>query len=227
MKKYLFLLILIFTNGISSSYSKRFDPVHYSYSQNEYGKVKPVTLGKEVDSFSKNGEIVVQFENVLEGKGRIISYRINHDEKKYKITEADPSSKEKRISFLLYRVGLNLFDENKKIPERNLISVGINKEDIRDEIVLIFMSELSSRIQYVIIERKKTDPEIFEKNFMPRTVQLYSDDLKWVVRDTPTYYFKNTLYYLGFIITVPLDIITSPIQLIGGAYILFSGGFVK
>ncbi len=227
MKIQSILTLVIFTNCISSAYSKKFDPVQYSYSLNEYEKIQPLTVGSEIEKKGKDGEMFFQFGSILFGKGRMLFFQIHHEEKKFRVFDSFNSQNSKSTSILFYKAGNNFFDENRKIQKNDLINSGIRKEDLNDEMMLISLSEFMDKIRYVRITRKKDDPEIFEKSFMPRTAKLYSDEINWYVRSQPIYFSKNVAYYLGFVVTVPLDIITLPVQLIGGAYILFSGGFVK
>lgn len=229
MKLKLCILILAsLMNCISSVYSKKYNPEEYSYSTKEFRELQDVSVGRVVT----NPEVksVFQFDSILIGEKRFLNLEMDPDKKIIHLSDDFKYQEGKPGAVILNRIGGVFFNEDKKVNESELLKIGLKVENFPEEIVLIRVVDklgLYQNAQYVRIKRSEDNKEVFIKEHLPKTAYISTDKITWQVRDKFTYTAKKAFYYLGFVVTVPLDIVTLPFQAVGAIYILFSGGFVK
>ena len=200
-QKILILLILTFTNCISMAYSKKYSPEEDSYVSKEFSPLKPITIGRgAVDSENKS----YQFDSILIGKNRYLNFQMDSDK--------------------------NLFKDDIQIKESDLIQIGLKPEEIQNEMQLIHVLDnmgYYQNAQILRIKRSEDNKSYFKIQNATESIRIWPEKISWQVRNKTIYLRNSAFYYLGFIFTIPLDIITSPFQAIGVVYILMSGGFVK
>ncbi|TGL56241.1 hypothetical protein EHQ58_16525 [Leptospira ognonensis] len=225
MRKYTFLLILFpLLNCITMAYSKKFNFDADASPRKEFNSQPDIALGYRVEGDSRS----YLFENLLIGNERRLIFNVNEDVILLSESKVLPNRLKQVV---LYKsIGGELFNDKKMVSEAELIRTGIKPEEIQDHYILIrVLEKLGSfqSAQYVSIQRNDENKKMFTKEFPPREAYIYVNQIEWKQRDKLKYIGNNIFYYSGLLITMPLDVLTSPIQLIGGVYILFSGGFVK
>ncbi len=226
-QKILILLILTFTNCISMAYSKKYSPEEDSYVSKEFSPLKPITIGRgAVDSENKS----YQFDSILIGKNRYLNFQMDSDKKIINLSDSFTFQEGKPEVILLKTIGKDLFKDDIQIKESDLIQIGLKPEEIQNEMQLIHVLDnmgYYQNAQILRIKRSEDNKSYFKIQNATESIRIWPEKISWQVRNKTIYLRNSAFYYLGFIFTIPLDIITSPFQAIGVVYILMSGGFVK
>lgn len=206
------------------AYAKKYNFEADAYPKKEFKPQPELTWGTSVGG----NEQKYLFDGLLVGEDRQLIFNVKKDV--ILLSESKVTSNPLKRVVLYKTIGEELFKEGKVISEPDLVKSGIKQEEIQDHFVLIRVLEnLGSfqSAQYVSIRRSDENKQIFIHEFPKQDAYIYVDQINWKQRDRLKYIGNQILYHSGLLITVPLDIVTSPIQFIGGVYILFSGGFVK
>ncbi len=225
MIKYIIIILCVnVINCFTVSYEKRFDPSGQKDVIHEFVKDRVSAKGS-IFLGETEKEMDAQFPSVLAGKGRMLNIQIKTEQKK---TEASDSYiiKEGYESavFAKDRDFRLVIGNDSKIV--NVSDLGVKNEELKDTVhYFAVFSGFSTifDIYYVELKRSEEDPNIFIKKFYPKKMRFHGDRISWVQRSRVIYFASGTLFYAGYLITVPLDILTGIFQVI----FYFQSGGVK
>lgn len=224
MKKY---FIIIFLAGLHScftvSYEKRFDPSGQKDVIHEFVKEKISAKGS-ISLGESERQMDAQFPSVLVGRNRMLNILINLEQKKaegydsYLIKEGYESA-----VFAKDREFKLVIGNDSRTASVN--DLGLKTEELEDTVhyfaVFTGLYGTVFDIYYVRLKRSREDSEIFIKEFYPKKMSFNGDRISWAERSRAGYFASNTLFYAGYLITVPLDILTGVFQVF---FYLKSGG---
>lgn len=216
---YRFVLALLFItleNCFTFFYEKRYEPIEEGDYRKEFVEGKKLVLGS-FDSNEKEGKIQAQFLSILIGRERVLNIAVDSKAKTGNIFETNERSNQKQKAILLYdsNFGWNqIFNDKERLVSFQKLEV--NPDDLPNTFPVF---GLTHEIYYVELE--KTEEGLFRKKFVPEKYYYNGKEIGWVQRNRIRYIFLYSAFYAGYIVTIPLDIITFPIQAI---FYLSSGG---
>lgn len=250
MKKYLSLIILTVSVMTAAgcaiiTYHEKFGRAGDEMAEfNEFNEKYRICKGTVADdSFIRNGKQFyhLQFNGVLAGQGRILNILIPHDDgAEPEIFETWGTPAEGRKTYIMV-VRLCCPDDHKEIFDP-LTSREIEKSSVlmkqylllkfpeslsEDQWPVIFCELSLTNVKTYNLVYKKWNPVPSGKDIAGYGAALevpYSKmDLKWCRRSMA----GNIIIKAGYILPVIIDIVTSPVQLIGFIIYFFAGGAVK
>ena len=225
MKNYIIIMIcIILQNCFTVSYEKKFDPSGQKDAIHDFVKDRVSAKGS-ISLGQSEKEMDAQFPSVLVGIDRVLNLQVNLADKKaeaydsYVLKEGHESAvfaKDKDFKLVI--------GNDSKIV--NVNDLGLKNEELKDTVhYFAVFSGFSTifDIYYVELKRSEEDSDIFIKQFYPKKMRFHGDRISWVERSRVVYFTSSTLFYAGYLITVPLDILTGIFQVI----FYFQSGGVK
>ncbi|HMV80904.1 MAG TPA: hypothetical protein PL048_04810 [Leptospiraceae bacterium] len=224
MKRYIIIILCLnFQNCFTLSYEKKFDPSGQKDVIHEFVKDRISAKGS-VSAAGSEKEMDAQFPSVLAGEGRMLNMLVNSEQKKAEAYDSFSVRKGNESAVFAKDRDFKLVigNDSKTV---NVNDLELKNEELEDTVhyfaVFTGLYGTVFDIYYVRLKRSEEDSGIFIKQFYPKKMRFNGDRISWEQRSRIGYIASNTLFYAGYLLTVPLDIITGIFQVI---FYLKSGG---
>jgi hypothetical protein len=226
MKLFLILIIINFYNCFTTSYEKKFNPENQKDVIHEFVKDRVNVQGSAHINLDEK-KIEAQFDSLLIGKIRILNLNLDIKEKKGLAFDSFIAINKNKNAIFAKDKDFNLIigNDNKIVTSRDLeLKEGFTSDTIYYFAVFTGLYGTIFDLYYVELIRDEEDKSIFIKKFYPKKLGINSDGISWVERSRSKYLASNALFYLGYIFTIPLDMLTGVFQVI---FYIMSGGGAK
>jgi len=217
----LLLCFFLFGNCFSAIYKHNFEPksgdeIFLEFAEN---KIYPANIKKISDT-----ELIVEVKNILRGTNRLLMIHLDLTSSRASLSEVHSKEIQTSDSGFTSLVYLQiseklLFDNQHRYVA--LRELPFNAESLKNHLTVL---QIFHVIAMVNLEKDTKVTGRYKKMEIPSTNIIYSDNLNWTERSRICWSLKKTAFYSGYIVTVPLDLITGIFQVI---YYLAIGGGVK
>jgi hypothetical protein len=247
IRKYGFYLFIFFTLSNSScltyKYSKsnkRTFHVRKEFKKKVYNSENRLFKGRMNSKITINGSryIRMQFPGILKGKERYLTITLPHDERNKKVTIGEddaqiPGEKPEGLAFLFFKTSsstLSMFTQVAKgqkdyKPQHFLSGYFRYPLKLKKYPITLCQLDLSSLRRYSLRcftwKLWENKPLVTSYHFNYKTDNYKNlENIRWVARSKG----YRALRYMGYVGTVAVDIVTSPVQLIFLYFFFYSGG---
>lgn len=246
-KIYLFFILLQFLNCASYLYKEKFGGSrldYYMYPSNELTELQNDEFIKLQKKQTKKST-VIQVNNYVDDGILNIQLLDNPSLKTWESKKGPFPHKECDMLYISYSDYLNngkkFQQEHESIDTDKIVLYGNNTNNtgfsLNDTITIKLNKENQYKLKKDTLELYSFENLNFDFHLVKITLKKTNNMGKFVVQDIKTYlgelniknkkrsytkyYALNTLYYSGYLVTVPIDIATSPLQLIMGMLMMY------
>lgn len=212
------IIILIFISNcfITYSYEKNLKP-----SEEEDHFFKEISMPEKplLGTAQNNSQkVITSFPGILKGANRYLILESVKNEQSIKIELKESSIPlQGEQSAILYFKNNKIFNKINRVVSVKDLEI---KNQSSQEYYYAFLMYPTGDINYVEL-RKSNEDDNYIKQFVPESSYSNGSEIRWKERNKIKRKFIWGLFYSGYVITYPLDIITFPFQ---AAFYMMSGG---